>query len=304
MSIYYKNMSGRRFGLAVVCCATILFGGGVSAKASDRDRIDRLEQEFQTLSRSVYRGEQPSLSNRPTSSRQQADAEIRVQQLEIELRNMRGKLEEQSHQMRQLQSKLERSMGDLTLRVQDLESAGHVSVSKLPMISGAQDNTVVNLNPALPRSTQSLNAQSVTKNLGTVSAAGRAAPFDQAALDYENAFAMLKASNFAGAEKAFDKFLKGYPAHALNPNARYWYGETFYVRGKYERSARIFAEAYLKDPRGSKAPDNLLKLGMSLAGLGNKDDACVALKQLSQKNISGSNPVLRRAEQEMSRLGC
>ena len=90
----------------------------------------------------------------------------------------------------------------------------------------------------------------------------------------------------------------------MAPNALYWLGETFYVRKDYDKAARAFAEAYQKYPNGPKGADNLLKLGMSLAGKGEKDSACVALAQLRKEYPKGPEPVLKRGESEMATLGC
>jgi len=76
------------------------------------------------------------------------------------------------------------------------------------------------------------------------------------------------------------------------------------VRGDFQRAARIFAEGYQQYPDSAKTPDNLLKLGLSLSSIGNDKDACIAFNQLKKDFSSGSGPVLRRAEQEIERLGC
>jgi TolA-binding protein len=81
-------------------------------------------------------------------------------------------------------------------------------------------------------------------------------------------------------------------------------GETYYVRGKYDVAARLFAEGYQQYPDGSKTADNLLKLGMALGALGKKEDACIALAQLDKETGANLASVQRRAEQEKTRLGC
>ena len=75
------------------------------------------------------------------------------------------------------------------------------------------------------------------------------------------------------------------PQDYLAGNAQYWMGETYYVRGRYQDAAVTFAEGYQKYPTNSKAPDNLLKLGMSLGQLGKKADACVAFAQGFEQEI-------------------
>jgi tol-pal system protein YbgF len=133
---------------------------------------------------------------------------------------------------------------------------------------------------------------------------GKLSPGDSEAVEYENAYAYVNARDFEKAEAALQAFIAKYPNSSYMPNAKYWYGETFYVRGSYEKAARIFAESYQADPKGSKAAGNLLKLGMSLAGMGKKDDACVAFKQLQKDYASSAVPILKRAETEMKRIGC
>ncbi len=310
--------------LILLCVGVVASSPALYAQSS-RDisnRLDRMEREINTLSRAVYRGESPpkATGSSGDAGTAQADAEIRLQQLEMELRNLTGQIEEQSYQIRQLQAQLEKTVSDLELRVQDLEAGKRKTVSASPGTATgsatgyptpsarSQAGTLNYQGRTLPPSTTSSpqSIQPSTGQLGTIAQPPRnnAADTDRAASAYENAFALLKRSSFDAAESEFRQFLEQYPDHVLASNARYWYGETFYVRGDYERAARIFSESYQKDPNGAKAPDNLLKLGMSLAGMGNNDDACVALRQLVKENASRTTPVLRRAQQEMTRLGC
>lgn len=289
-----------------LCVGTSVFAADAFAQ-SNRDlnnRLNRLENELNTINRAVFRGDRSGGAALTASDA--AGAELRIQQLEVELRDLNGKLEEQSFEIRQLKSQLEKALADTNIRLQDLES-GKRSTASAP--STTTPYTARTL-PTKPTTTPDAVQPSSGGTLGTLSQPGddnsqaTAVSVDGAAASYENAFAKLKNSNYDAAETEFKKFLDQYPDHVLAPNARYWYGETFYVRGDYEKSARIFAEAYQKDTAGAKASDNLLKLGMSLAGMGNTDDACVALMQLNKESPSASTPVLRRAQQEMTRLGC
>ena len=97
---------------------------------------------------------------------------------------------------------------------------------------------------------------------------------------------------------------KDFPNHALASNANYWLGETHYVRGNYPRAAQIFAKGYQENPKGSKAADNLLKLSLSLEGMGKKEDACITLRQLEKEFTADESPIIIRARQELDNLGC
>jgi TolA-binding protein len=90
----------------------------------------------------------------------------------------------------------------------------------------------------------------------------------------------------------------------LSANAKYWLGESWYVRNNFERAARIFAESYQQAPKGPKGPDNLLKLALSLNGMGKKEEACLTLGQLKKEYGASTSPILARAAQEGGRIGC
>lgn len=303
-------------GFGVLVFGSFGFSEGAQAQSNREmnSRINRLENEIETLSRALFRGEKPPAGSYSggSSDAARADAEIRLTQLETELRNVRGQLEEQSYEMRKLKEELERVKGDLELRIQDLEggSGGSAPSNGAKYINRAPDLTTggasVSMNSGGYQWKSNDNAE--PSQLGTynesVNSGSISGSANLAAATYENAFSLLKKEKYETAEKEFQIFLDQYPEHALAGNAKYWLGETFYVRGKFDRAARIFAEGYQKYPKNSKAADNLLKLGMSLAALDKKQDACVALAQIEKEGYKAAAPVLRRAAQEKTRLGC
>ncbi len=121
---------------------------------------------------------------------------------------------------------------------------------------------------------------------------------------YDYAFGLLRQANYAGAEQAFAAFLAQHPNDTLAGNAKYWLGETYYVRGNYQQAAVTFAEGFETYPNNSKAPDNLLKLGMSLASLGSTQDACGTFDVLLDRYADAPATILSRAQRESQRLSC
>jgi len=115
---------------------------------------------------------------------------------------------------------------------------------------------------------------------------------------------LLKQFRFGEAELALKDFLHRYPGHELAENARYWLGETFFVRKDYEAAARTFLEGYQASKQGRKAPDNLLKLGISLRRLGQDADACTTLRELVEGYRLAAANLLDRARTEISEIGC
>ena len=121
---------------------------------------------------------------------------------------------------------------------------------------------------------------------------------------YNRAFSLLSQANYDQAEQALRGFLAEHPNHRLAGNAKYWLGETHYVRGQYQDAAVTFAEGYQTYPDSSKAPDNLLKLGKSLSALGETNDACGTYGELLRRFPNATPTVLKQADQERRRLGC
>ncbi len=298
--------------LSLAVCLGVLPVAAMAQSSSDVfNRLTRIENELDTLNRAVYRGERPppSADSFVQNDAVQANVEVRIQQLETELRNLTGTIEQQSFALQQLQNDFKKLSGDINVRLSDIES-GKSALSSGNGFDGVVPTPTRSMDPFPPAGSAAQKTVSASgQSLGTIpDNANGTQPLSNSsndpASDYENAFSLLKNSNFAAAEKGFASFLSNFPDHQLSSNAQYWLGETFYVRGNYERAARVFAEGYQKFPQSNKAADNLLKLGMSLAGVGNSQDACVALRQLKSDYPDGPAPVLRRADQEMGKLGC
>lgn len=173
--------------------------------------------------------------------------------------------------------------------------------------------------PLEPRSLGTISDQALAATRQGAAAAGAAtgAPGQQQALApatqlpsddpqaaYNSAFELLRQMNYPAAESAFGQYLDLFPDSNLAGNAKYWLGETHYVRGDYETAAVVFAEGYQSYPDSGKAPDNLLKLGMSLSNLGATEDACATFSELQRRYSNAAPTVLQRALRESQRLGC
>jgi tol-pal system protein YbgF len=129
-------------------------------------------------------------------------------------------------------------------------------------------------------------------------------PAGSASEQYNTAFGLLKQADYPAAEEALKTFVAQHPKDALAGSAQYWLGETYYARGRYVEAASAFAEGYKNYPKGTKAADDLLKLGMSLARTNQKQNACVALAQLDHDFPSLGNSIKEHSVAEKKRLGC
>ena len=120
---------------------------------------------------------------------------------------------------------------------------------------------------------------------------------------YERSYESLLRRQFNDAEVGFRSFLDHHRDHSLAGNAQYWLGETYYVQGDYKQSAQAFLSGYRDFPKSRKAADSLLKLGLSLNRLGQKEQACAAYMQVGSQFPKAAE-ARKRAQSEIKRAGC
>jgi tol-pal system protein YbgF len=133
-------------------------------------------------------------------------------------------------------------------------------------------------------------------------ALGNAASADPEAA-YERSYESLLRRQFNDAEVGFRGFLEQHRDHSLAGNAQYWLGETYYVQGDYKQAAQAFLSGYRDFPKSRKAADSLLKLGLSLNRLGQKEQACAAYMQVGSQFPKAAE-ARKRAQSEIKRAGC
>ncbi len=256
------------------------------------NRLQRLERDVKTMERTVYRGETPPSTPNITSEAplNAPQIEIRLSQVEDDMRELRGKLEtlEFNHnQLNEAITRLQDSLKQIDGVIKQQQSSMQGPIEGItspptPLSPSMEGDSVYTLDVAIP---DQLIASS---------------PLEA----YNDAFTKLKAGQFAEAQTAFEAFLAAYPNDTLAGNAQYWLGETFYVRRQFREAATAFVVGYQKYPDGNKAPDNLLKLALSLKELGQTTEACQSLQQLKTSFPRLAPSIQRRADEEMSALKC
>ena len=121
---------------------------------------------------------------------------------------------------------------------------------------------------------------------------------------YKYAFGLVRTTEYEKASKVLGEFIETYPDEPLTSNARYWLGRTHLVQKKYRQAAEVFLASYQSNPKGPKAADNLLNLGMSLAGLNKNKEACATYMKLQQDFPQVSPVIQKRLAQQKTRTGC
>jgi tol-pal system protein YbgF len=270
---------------------------------------------------------------------QAARIQLQLDQFESQMAELTGRIEDMNFRIQSVTDRLDKLVADVDLRLRNLEQGGLPPVgaaddgaakagdsgqmATAPAASGAAPSSAPrpgtigsisenDLNSFQQQGAQQQGAeQQGSSTTAPTAQQSAAAPAAAAALpggspqeQYDYAFGLLRQANYAGAEQAFSAFLAEHPQNALAGNAKYWLGETYYVRGNYQQAAVTFAEGFEAYPNNSKAPDNLLKLGMSLASLGSTQDACGTFTVLLDRYADAPATILSRAQRESQRLGC
>ena len=122
---------------------------------------------------------------------------------------------------------------------------------------------------------------------------------------YKGALDLLQTGNWPSAEQSFTSFVKDYPDDPRAPTASYWLGETYFFRKEYPTAASVFARNYRTyGQEAPRAADNLLKLGMSLAAMGERDKACQTFGELAKRHPNASAPIKQALSRERTAAGC
>lgn len=293
------------------------------------ERMERLERDINTLQRQVYRGGGAPAQG---AAGQQGFAElpgdvagrmqVRMSELERLVQELTGRVEEVQFQTRQVNERLEQFIKDTDFRLNELQG-------NAPMAGGGAaaggEATAASTMPTAPAGTD----MGVPAGAGTgqgvlgvmpggsagAAASGRPAAATAPAAaspppgatpreQYDYAFALLRKGDYPAAEQALSGFLRAHPQDELAGNAQYWLGETHYVRGELQKAAVAFLDGYRTYPKNSKAPDNLLKLGITMGRLGQTKEACAALGRMISEYPQAADVLKRRASTERETLGC
>ncbi len=247
--------------------------------------------------------------------------ETRLAQQEYEIRAINGRIEQIEFAVNRLDSVMQKLQNDVDARLQRIEAAQVAAAQQQAAAFAAQAQAQQQAQAAAAAQPQP-PAMDVNGSLGGLKMQNgkvtggvnkpKTPPLPSVPADYgltpaeqyDRAFNLLREANYSEAEDAFKAFIEKNPKEKLIDNAKYWYGETLYVRGRFDEAAVAFADAFQQNPHGSKAPDSLLKLGISLKELDKTKEACVTFSELKAKYPKAPASIKARADDERAKLKC
>lgn len=303
-----------RYGVFVLLAVCGVMFGVSTAQAQTFDlqtlqrEVDGLRADMADLQRFVYSGDGDGITSQPLdttglSTQESAQVQVRVAQMEERLRTLTGQIEEIQFQQRQQGQRLDQLMADIDLRLAALEGGGNGGVAggvaPSADTTGAATGTV-----ATDTATETIIIDEGAVVTTDTASVGATLPPGSEMDQYNYAFSLLRQADYDAAEAAFQEFLTTHPNGDLAGNAYYWLGETFYVRNNYQQAAINFLKGYQQFPESSKAPDNLLKLGVTLSRLGKTAEACATFSELGRKFPAAPQTMRDKAAQEASAAGC
>ena len=282
------------------------------------DQIQVITKDLKTLEKAVYqKSDVVSVKSSSSISSDGLNEDImtkhllKLNEIEDQFRELTNKFEEVNFKLDKLSSRVSKIQSDTQLRFSDLESgtntASPLKQTNLPGTAKPQDFGAAPgyQTSNLPKE-QSINSVETAQTVITEEPEERESllPDKPAKEQYEFAVSFMKIGDYETAEFALKEFIEKNKDHDLAGNAQYWYGETFRIRQLYSDAATAYLDGYQNYPKSKKAPDNLLKLGITMVQLGEKDQGCKMISGLKKEYPKASKSVLQKAQYEQKKFKC
>ena len=291
--------------------------------------LELIKKDLKTLERAVYSdGLNENNSNSSTELDQNSEEVLtrhllKLTEVEKQFQELTNKFEEINFKIDKLSSRLSKVQADNQLRFQQLENrtlnndtvklqSSSTSIEEdkekiLPGSSEPQDLGSISYKDT-ETSLENQQTQSVETTASVVTenfmAEEKILPDLSPKEQYEFATNLLKVGDYNTAERALKEFVITHPEHDLAGNAQYWYAETFRIRQLYTDAASAYLEGYQKYPKSEKAPINLLKLGVSLVQIGEKDQGCLMITGVQKQYPDANQSVLQKSKYEEKKFEC
>ena len=308
----------------------ISFSTSYSDSHNISEILKLIQEDIKTLEKAVY---SESFNENEISTGQNINLDpnsedvltrhlLKLSEIESQFQNLTNKFEEINFKLDKLSTRLSKVQSDNQLRFQQIEKTMVSSISneanKL-LTSNDTDNKVLP-GSSEPQDLGSVSYKDMTSDSNTQETVSidstqsvvtetfgieeSILPDEKPEDQYKFATSFLKIGDYNTAERAFREFVKKNPEHKLAGNAQYWYAETFRIRQLYTDAASAYLEGYQNYPKSDKAPINLLKLGVSLVQIGEKDQGCLMISGVKKQYPNANESVIQKAKYEEKKFEC
>ena len=298
------------------------------------ETLEIIKKDLKTLERAVYSGsvEIETVTNNNSTLEIDSNSEdvltrhlLKLSEIEDQFRQLTNNFEEINFKIDKLSNRLSKIQADNQIRFQDIESSVSSGLTTEDS-SKLSSKPKIDQNKILPGSSQPQDLGSISyKDTETVDSSQKIQSVETTASivtetfqsedkilpqdvspdkQYEFATSFLKVGDYSTAERAFREFVLSNTDHELAGSAQYWYAETFRIRQLYTDAASAYLEGYQKYPKGKKAPINLLKLGVSMVQIGEKDQGCKMINGVEMQYPNANQSVIQKAKYESKKFEC
>jgi len=282
------------------------------------DQIQIITKDLKTLEKAVYQKSDVVTSRASKLSSSDGLNEdimtkhlLKLNEIEDQFRELTNKFEEINFKLDKLSTRVTKIQSDNQLRFSDLENGKVPSkTEKEVMLPGSSKPQDFGASPGYQTSNlpneQTINSVESAKTVIAEEPETRESllPDKPAEEQYDFAVSFMKIGDYETAEFALKEFIDKNKDHDLAGSAQYWYGETFRIRQLYSDAATAYLDGYQNYPKSNKAPDNLLKLGITMVQLGEKDQGCKMISGLKKEYPKASKSVLQKAQYEQKKFKC
>ena len=282
------------------------------------DQIQVLTKDLKTLEKAVY--QKSDVTSVRSSSMKSSELNediltkhlLKLNEIEDQFRELTNKFEEVNFKLDKLSSRVTKIQSDSQLRFSDLENSNteNKKTKTKKILPGSSQPADFGANPGY--SVSNLPEKQETSSIESAQTVITEEPEKKESLlpdkppkeQYEFAVSFMKIGDYETAEFALKEFIEKNKDHDLAGNAQYWYGETFRIRQLYSDAATAYLDGYQNYPKSKKAPDNLLKLGITMVQLGEKDQGCKMISGVKKEYPKASKSVLQKAQYEQKKFKC
>ena len=298
------------------------------------ETLEIIKKDLKTLERAVYSGSVDIETVTKNNSTLEIDSNsedvltrhlLKLSEIEDQFRQLTNNFEEINFKIDKLSNRLSKIQADNQIRFQDIESSIASGIttddsSKLSSKPKTDENKILpgssqpqDLGSISYKDTETLDTSQQIQSVETTASIvtetfqseDKILPQDVSEdKQYEFATSFLKVGDYSTAERAFREFVLSNTDHELAGSAQYWYAETFRIRQLYTDAASAYLEGYQKYPKGKKAPINLLKLGVSMVQIGEKDQGCKMINGVEKEFQEANQSVIQKAKYESQKFEC
>ena len=321
----------RKFKIITLCLSNFFL---ITYSYADNHNIyeilDQIQKDIKTLEKAVYSGSIELNSDNSVNLNSNLDNNsedvltrhlLKLSEIENQFQELTNKFEEINFKLDKLSNRMSKVQADNQIRFQDLENVvssdattnkltkktNNEQIEVLPGSSQPQDlGSISYKDTATNETSQKTNSVDSTALVvtETFQAEEKILPNESPDKQYQFATSFLKVGDYSTAERAFREFVDTNPEHNLAGNAQYWYAETFRIRQLYTDAASAYLEGYQRYPKGEKAPINLLKLGVSMVQIGEKDQGCKMINGVEEQYPEANQSVIQKAKYESQKFEC